>query len=88
MARAIVQSGKAGKLVAIGFDGNKDLQDFVRDGTLDAIAVQSSFQMGQLGVNAVIDVAEGKTVEKFINTGLVMVTKENIDSAEAQNVLY
>ncbi|MDG4717822.1 MULTISPECIES: ABC transporter substrate-binding protein [Thalassospira] len=88
MARAILQSGKAGKLVAIGFDGNKDLQDFIRDGTLDAIAVQSSFQMGQLGVNAVIDVAEGKTVEKFINTGLVMVTKENIDSAEAQNVLY
>ena len=88
MGRALVQSGKAGKVVAIGFDGNKDLQDFVRDGTLDAIAVQGSFQMGELGVKAIGDILAGKTVEKFLNTGVVIVTKDNIDAPEAQNVLY
>ncbi len=88
MGRAIVQSGKAGKIVAIGFDGNKDLQDFVRDGTLDAIAVQGSYQMGELGVKAIGDILAGKSVEKFINTGVVIVTKDNIDAPEAQNVLY
>ena len=74
--------------MAIGFDGNKDLQDFVRDGTLEAIAVQGSFQMGELGVKAIGDILAGKTVEKFINTGVVIVTKDNIDAPEAQNVLY
>ncbi|NIA70592.1 ABC transporter substrate-binding protein [Pelagibius litoralis] len=88
MGRALVQAGKAGKLTAIGFDGNGDLQDFVRNGTLEATAVQGSFQMGELGVKAVIDLLSGSKVEPFIDTGVVMVTKENIDSDTAQNVLY
>ena len=58
MGRALVQSGKAGKVVAIGFDGNEDLQDFVKDGTLSAIAVQSSYQMGELGVKTAVEVID------------------------------
>lgn len=88
MGRAIVQSARQGSLVALGFDGNEDLQQFVRDGVLEAIAVQGSFQMGELGVQAVADILAGETVEKFINTGVVLVTADNIDSDEAKNVLY
>ena len=68
MGRAIVQAGKAGDLVALGFDGNADLQQFVRDGVLEAIAVQGSFAMGEKGVNTVIDLLNGQKVEEFINT--------------------
>jgi ribose transport system substrate-binding protein len=88
MGRAIVQAGKAGKVVAIGFDGNADLQGFVKDGTLEAIAVQSAYMMGSLGVKTAAEVISGKKVPKFRDTGVVMVTKKNIDSAEAKNVLY
>lgn len=88
MGRAIEQAGKAGQITAIGFDGNADLQDMVKDGTLLATAVQGSFQMGELGVNAVADILAGKEVTDFIDTGVVMVTKENIDTPVAQNVLY
>jgi ribose transport system substrate-binding protein len=88
MGRAIAQSGKAGKIVAIGFDGNQDLQSFVKDGTLQAIAVQGSFQMGQLGLVTVVKVIEGKPVTKFVDTGVVIVTKDNINQPVAKNVLY
>lgn len=88
MGRAIVQSGKAGKVVAIGFDGNADLQGFVKDGTLEAIAVQSAYQMGHLGVKTAVEIISGKKVPKFRDTGVLMVTKKNIDTAEAKNVLY
>ena len=88
MGRAIEQAGKAGQLTAIGFDGNADLQDMVKIGTLLATAVQGSFQMGELGVQAVMGVLAGETIETFIDTGVVMVTKDNIDSPVAQNVLY
>jgi ribose transport system substrate-binding protein len=88
MGRALVQAGKAGKVVAVGFDGNEDLQSFVKDGTLTAIAVQGSYQMGFLGVKTVAQAIEGKKVEKFVNTGVVMVTKDNIAKPEATNVLY
>lgn len=88
MGRAIVQAGREGSLVALGFDGNEDLQQFVRDGVLEAIAVQGSFQMGELGVQTIAKILAGETVESFINTGVVVVTADNIDSDEAQNVLY
>ena len=88
MGRALVQSGKAGKVTAIGFDGNSDLQGFIKDGTLEAIAVQSAYQMGSLGVKTAIEVAQGKKVPAFRDTGVLMVTKKNIDSPAAKNVLY
>lgn len=88
MGRAIEQAGKAGQLTAIGFDGNSDLQDMVKSGTLLTTAVQGSFQMGELGVNAIADILAGKEVTDFIDTGVVMVTKDNIDTPVAQNVLY
>jgi ribose transport system substrate-binding protein len=89
MGRAIEQAGLAGEIVAIGFDGNEVLQEQVRNGTLQAIAVQSSFNMGYLGVKTAYEAAiEGKTVEHFVDTGFILVDAANIDSEEAQNVLY
>jgi ribose transport system substrate-binding protein len=88
MGRAIKQAGKAGQVVAVGFDGNQDLQEFVKDGTLAAIAVQGSFQMGELGVKTVSQLIKKEKVEKFVDTGVVVVTKDNIDKPEAKNVLY
>ncbi|EQA08242.1 periplasmic binding s and sugar binding domain of LacI family protein, partial [Glaesserella parasuis H465] len=88
MARAVKQKGFAGKIVAVGFDGNSDLQNFVRDGTLDGIVVQSSYQMGYTGVDTIGKLIKGEKVEKVIDTGVVYVTKENIDSEEAKAVLY
>jgi len=89
MGRAIAQAGLAGKIVAIGFDGNAALQGFIKDGTLLAIAVQSSYNMGYLGVKTAYDIAfNKKTVPAKIDTGFIMVTKDNIDSQAAKNVLY
>ncbi|MDR3517262.1 MAG: ABC transporter substrate-binding protein [Azospirillaceae bacterium] len=88
MGRAIVQSGKVGQITAIGFDGNQGLQDFVRNGTLQGIAVQGSFQMGQLGIQTVAKIIANQKVPKNVDTGVVFVTKDNLDKPEAKNVLY
>jgi ribose transport system substrate-binding protein len=89
MGRAIAQAGIAGKIVAIGFDGNGVLQNFVKDGTIQAICVQSSYNMGYLGVKTAYDVAIGKKkVASYVDTGFLLVTKDNIASTPAKNVLY
>jgi len=89
MGRAIEQAGLAGEIVAIGFDGNQVLADMVRNNTLQAIAVQSSFNMGYLGVLTAYQAAiEGVEVETFVDTGFLMVDKDNVESEEARNVLY
>ena len=89
MGTAIKNAGLSGKIVAIGFDGAEQLQAFIKDGTLQAIAVQSSYNLGYLGVKDAYDVAvNGKTVPATVDTGFLMVTKDNIDSQDAKNVLY
>lgn len=88
MGRALVQSGKAGKVMAIGFDGNADLQKLVRNGTLAAIAVQGSYRMGYMGVKTIADLLAGKKPARVADTGVVLVTKSNIDSPAAKQVLY
>jgi len=89
MGTAIKSAGLSGKIVAIGFDGAAQLQAFIKDGTLQAIAVQSSFNMGYLGVKDAYTVAFlHQTVPATVDTGLLMVTKDNIDSPDAKNVLY
>jgi ribose transport system substrate-binding protein len=45
--------------------------------------------MGYMGVMTAYQVAfEGKTVEHFVDTGFLMVDKDNVESKEAKNVLY
>jgi ribose transport system substrate-binding protein len=88
MGRAIEQLGLVGKIVAIGFDGNKDLQEMVRKGTLQGIAVQNPYRMGYEGVKIAFAAAKGEKVPEYIDTGIVFVTKDNIDSEEAKQVLY
>jgi ribose transport system substrate-binding protein len=89
MGRAIAQAGLAGKIVAIGFDGNGVLQNFVKDGTIQAICVQSSYNMGYLGVKTAYDVAIAKKkIAAYVDTGFLLVTKDNIDTTAAKNVLY
>ena len=75
--------------MAIGFDGNAALQNFVKDGTLQAIAVQSSYNMGYVGVKTAYDAAFArKQVPAKVDTGFIIVTKDNIDTPAAKNVLY
>lgn len=89
MGRAIAAAKLSGKIAAVGYDGAAAEAAFVKDGTFDAIAVQSSFNMGYLGVKTAYDVAfAGKTVDAKVDTGFLMVTKDNVDSQDAKNVLY
>jgi ribose transport system substrate-binding protein len=50
--------------------------------------VQSAYEMGNLGVKTAVEVIQGKQVPKFRDTGVLMVTKANITSQAAKNVLY
>ena len=88
MGRALLQSGRAGSVTGVGFDGNRDLRDFVKNGTLHATTVQNSFAMGSQGLRAAIDIVEGRPVPALINTGVVVVDRKNVDTEQARNVLY
>ncbi len=87
VGKAIEQAGKAGKIVAVGFDGAPILQDYTAKGVYQAIMVQSPYNMGYLGVKAAWDKINGKKIEEFIDTGVFAVTTKNIKTDEAQKAL-
>jgi simple sugar transport system substrate-binding protein len=73
---AIKSAGRTG-IVTVGFDASPDEVAAIAEGTESASVAQFPAKMGSLGVQAAFDAASGKTVEKAIDTGTEMVTKDN-----------
>jgi ribose transport system substrate-binding protein len=54
---------------------------------MQGIVLQNPNAIGELGVKTMVDSLLGKPVERRIDTGAMMVTPENMNSAEAQKLL-
>ncbi|MBN2302398.1 MAG: substrate-binding domain-containing protein [Lentisphaerae bacterium] len=87
MLRALQTSGRAGKVKFVGFDSNETLLNALRNGEIHGLALQSPFKMGYLGVKTAVDVLKGKPVEKRIDTGVSLLTIENIAQPEMQQLI-
>jgi ribose transport system substrate-binding protein len=67
----------SGKLVVVGFDAGKEALRAVSMGRIAAMVAQNPFNMGKLAVAAAYRAARGESVEKRIDTGTGLVTKDN-----------
>jgi ribose transport system substrate-binding protein len=85
--RTLDQAGRKASTVIVGFDASESLVNGLRNGKVDALVVQSPFAMGEQGVALLVDSIEGREVAKRIDTGCVVVTRENMETPEAQVVL-
>jgi ribose transport system substrate-binding protein len=88
MLLALQDLGKAGKVSFVGFDSSQTFIDAMRADQLHGIVVQNPFNMGYLGVKTMVDHLLGKPVEKQIDTGVMLVMKENLESPEAKGFLH
>lgn len=86
-AEAVRQAGKAGKVEIVGWDASPDEIKGVREGVISALIVQNPFRMGYDGVNAVVDELRNGTKPQDEDTGVTIVTKQNIDDPKVQAVL-
>jgi ribose transport system substrate-binding protein len=88
MLLALQDINKAGQVAFIGFDVSDTFVTAMRNKQLQGIVVQNPFRMGELGVRTMVDHLQGKPVEKRIDTGVMLVTPDNLDNAEAQQLLH
>ena len=88
MLLALQDIGKAGKVSFVGFDSSQTFIDAINANQLHGIVVQNPFNMGYLGVRTMVDNLLGKPVSKQIDTGVMLVTKENLQSPEVQTLLH
>jgi ribose transport system substrate-binding protein len=88
MLLALQDIGKAGKITFIGFDTSETFTEAMRNKQLQGFVVQNPFNMGYLGVRTMVEHLQGKPVEKRIDTGVILVTPDNINSPEMQTLLH
>ncbi len=87
-AQAVKSKGKAGQVKIVAFDAAEEEIQALKEGVIQALIVQNPYKMGYLGVKTAYDAIQGKPVEKRIDTGVTVVTMENINDPEIQKVLY
>lgn len=78
VGNAIKASGKT--IVGVGFDKSDAIKGLVKDGSLLATMAQNPDVMGKMGMEAAIKVLKGeKLAETNVDTGVSVLTKDNID---------
>lgn len=89
MTKALRDIGKAGgKVKMIGFDaGSQSIID-MKNGDVQGLVVQDPVRMGYLGVMIMVKHLRGEKVEPRIDTGVHVVTPENMDQPEIKELLY
>jgi len=85
--RALQASGLAGKVKFVGFDSSPKLVQGLRDGDLHGLILQNPMKIGYLGVKQMVLFLKGEKVEKRIDTGVYLVTRENMDEPEIKSLL-
>jgi len=85
--RALQESRLAGKVKFVGFDSSPKLVQGLRDGDIQGLVLQNPMKMGYLGVKTMVAHLRGESVPKVIDTGVIMVTAENMDDPEVHSLL-
>jgi ribose transport system substrate-binding protein len=85
--QAIKQKGLAGKVVLVGFDSSPNLIEDLKAAAIDSLVLQNPFKMGYEAVKAMVAKLDGQAPPRRLDTGVKLLTKENLDTAEMQQLL-
>lgn len=86
-ARAITEKGKENDLVLVAFDSDPEEIKGLGSGAVDALVLQDPYGMGYQGVEDALKVIAGEKLESYVDTGVTVVTKDNMDQEEIKGLL-
>lgn len=87
MLRALQDSGWAGQVTFVGFDSSALLVRALEQGELHGLILQDPMNMGYLGVNSLVTHLRGGQVERRIDTGSAVATRETRHDPAVQALL-
>lgn len=87
MLQALKAAGLAGKIKFVGFDSSETLVAALKSGELHGTVVQNPVRMGYLAVKAMVDHLAGRPIERRIDTGAALASKENMETPEIRALL-
>lgn len=83
-ATVLREQGREGEIIVGGFDDLPETITGIKDGSVQFCLVQKAYKMGWLSIEKLLDLQAGKSVPEVIDTGIIIVTKDNVDSYMAQ----
>jgi ribose transport system substrate-binding protein len=87
MLLALQDIGRAGRIVHVGFDASQVLVDAMRARQLDALVLQHPMRMGYLGVRTMVEHLQGKPVQRLVDTGVMLLSADNLETDSARALL-
>lgn len=83
-ANAVKEANANGaNILCVGFDNSSSNRAHVRDGEMLAFMAQNPNVMGEKAIEAAVELMQGKTLtETQVDTGVSVVTKDNVDQFE------
>lgn len=84
--RALDIAQKEGLAVIVVDSGAMEMEG-LKNGVVDYMIVQQPWKMGYMGVEYAVKTINGESLEKFIDTGVVAITPEMMESGEAEEFL-
>ena len=80
-AHEAIQARRSGSPVRlVSFDAGREVLQLVRQGKIDAVVAQRPYQMGKLSVEAALKAIAKQPVDRVIDTGTALITRENVAS--------
>jgi ribose transport system substrate-binding protein len=76
-----------GKIKFIGFDTPAPSVEALKKGEVSALIAQDPARMGYLSVKTIVDYIRGKKIDPTIDTGVRVVTRENLNDPDIQKLL-
>ena len=72
------------------FDAPEQAITDLQEGAVDIVIAQLPTEMGSTGVEYAVKAINGDTsgIQKRVGTGYVIITRDNVDSPEAQAAIY
>jgi ribose transport system substrate-binding protein len=87
MLLALQDIGRAGDIAFVGFDYSSSFLEPLRLGQLQGFVVQHPVNMGYLSVRAIVDHLQGRQIAPVVDTGVLMVTTDNVADADVLAVI-
>jgi ribose transport system substrate-binding protein len=87
MLLALQDEGRAGKLPFVGFDASPAFVEAMRKGQMHGIVLQNPYNMGYQAVKTMVDHLDGKPVPAVVDTGVALVTPDNLDAPRSKELL-
>jgi len=86
--KGVEEKGLTGKVALVGIDSSEDLAKFLEKGVISGLVIQDPYNMGYQTVQQLYKLSKGEKVEKRIDTGAILVTKENMNNEDIVKKMF